>query len=99
MKWRIPIRPFSLGFALGIVLSVGLNYLTYRNRWCNENIYDCYFYVGFPVPFAIGQGGPYGIDGIIWFGLVVDIFFLLTASVLLGWIFAYIESKTRSRHD
>ena len=93
MKHLLQSRAFVLGFTAGMILCVVLNYFTYLNNWCNENIYDCYWYVGFPVPFAIGQGGGYGFDGFIWTGLVTDFFFLIAASVFVGWVFVFVESK------
>jgi hypothetical protein len=91
MKHQIQSRAFALGFTFGIIFCGVLNYLTYLNNWCNENIYDCYWYVGFPVPFGIGQGGGYGFDGFFWSGLVTDIFLLFTASVFAGWVFVFVK--------
>jgi hypothetical protein len=85
MKYLVQELPFIVGTTFGAILCFVLNYLTYLNNWCNENIYDCFWFVGFPVPFGRGQGGHFGFDGFIWLGLVTDVCFALTASLLVGW--------------
>ena len=99
MNHPIQSRAFVLGFTFGIILCGALNYWTYLSNWCNENIYDCYWYVGFPVPFVRGQGGYMVLDGFIWMGLITDIFFGLTASILLGWVFWFAKSKRGTPRD
>lgn len=99
VKSLIRSRSFLLGFGTGIALCGALNYYTYLNNWCNENIFDCYWHVGFPVTFGVGQGGGYGFDGFIWVGLVTDIFFLFTTSLLMGKIFMFIAAKIRTPRD
>ncbi len=99
MKHLIQSRAFVSGFALGIVLCGVLNYWTYLNQWCSENIYDCYWFVGFPTPFLYGQGGYMVVEGFIWLGVITDIFFAITASVFTGWVFWFVNSKTRTPQD
>ena len=93
MKYLVQSRAFALGFTFGMILCGILNYWTYLNNWCNENIDDCYWNVGFPVPFSTGQGGSHGFSGFIWTGLVTDVVFLLTASVFVGWGFVFVKSR------
>lgn len=92
-------RPFLIGLAIGMVLCAALNYFTYLNNWCSENIFDCYWYVGFPATFGVGQGGGYGFDHFIWLGLITDIFFLITASLLTGKIFMVVASRKKASQD
>ncbi len=98
VKYIIQSRSFSLGFTIGLIFCSILNYLTYLDNWCNENIFDCYWFVGFPVPFGRGQGGGYGFDGIIWSGLATDISFIFTASIFLGWVFMFVKSRIGAPH-
>lgn len=94
MKHLIRSCAFVLGFTIGIILCGLLNYWTYLNNWCNENIYDCYWFVGFPTPFVTGQGGYMVVDEFIWLGVITDIFFAITASVFVGWVFWFVKSRT-----
>lgn len=95
MKHLIQSRAFVVGCTFGLILCGMLNYSTYLNNWCNENIYDCYWSVGFPRPFAWGQGGFMVLEGFIWLGLVTDIFFAVTASVLVGWFFCLLTQRAQ----
>lgn len=92
-------RSFLIGFVIGLVLCAALNYFTYLNNWCNENIFDCYWHVGFPATFGVGQGGGYGFEHFIWLGVVTDILFLITASLLTGQIFMVVASRKTSPQD
>lgn len=98
MEHPIRSRAFILGFITGIILCGFLNYYTYLSNWCTSaEIFDCYIYVGFPVPFGVWQSGFLTFDGFIWLGVVVDIFFAVTGSVIVGLIFRYLASKIRNQ--
>ena len=99
MKHLIQSRAFVLGFTIGFILCGLLNYWTYLNQWCNENIYDCYWYAGFPTPFITGQGGYMVVDGFIWLGVITDIFFAVTAGVFVGWVFWLVKLKMSAPQD
>ena len=99
MKQLILSRAFVLGFAIGIILCGLLNYWTYLDNSCTKNIYDCYWFIGFPTPFVRGQGGYMVVDGFIWLGLITDAFFAITASVLVGWVFWFVRPKTSAPQD
>jgi hypothetical protein len=93
MKHLIRTRVFVIGFVIGIILCGLLNYWTHLHDPCNENIYDCYWFVGFPAPFLRVQGGYTVIDGFIWLGLITDISFAITASVFVGWVFWFVDQR------
>ena len=82
---------FVLGFIAGIAGTAYLNWRTYANR-CE--LIDCAWGIGFPLPFYVG-GGFAGPEGLVWFGLLADIGFALTAGLFSGWLFLWLLKNTR----
>ncbi len=83
---------FRLGFVLGIIVCVLLNVYSYLVNQCSPTIDDCGWTFGFPVPLYL-EGGFVSFQEIIWLGLITDIFFAVTASIIVGLVFRFIASN------
>ena len=94
----IQSRAFRLGFILGILACVILNYLSYLDNVCPDTIDDCGWRFGVPVP-LYAEGGFVSYQEIIFLGLITDVFFAVTASALVGLLFRFVGSKIVTPQD
>ena len=83
---------FAIGSVLGLLIAVGLNYLSYLRASCPATIDECGFRFGFPVPFFV-RGGFVGYQYIDWINLSVDITFVVGLSVIVGLLTRWLASK------
>ncbi len=83
---------FILGFCIGTVLFVGLNYLSYFSPANMFSCDDCMIRFGFPFTFH-EKGRFFNVNQFIWSGLVVDILVAITFSFVSGIIFKFVWEK------
>jgi hypothetical protein len=83
---------FNIGFTIGILLFIGLNFYSLDANY--GRCIDCFGESGFP--FSWMDRGWF-LQRILWFGLIADILFALFFSFLLGLIFNFVWSKMSAR--
>ena len=82
---------FGAGCAVGVLICVGLNWLSYVSNNCDYTI-DCGWTSGFPLDMYL-VGGWVGVRRILWLGLFADILFAVVVGFLLGSVFRRVWSK------
>ncbi|MCU1288698.1 MAG: hypothetical protein JWN60_927 [Acidobacteria bacterium] len=94
MKNLIKNRAFIIGFFVGLLTFVGINFYSFLPKY-NPPCFDCGETSGFP--FAWYQSGTsLIISHILWAYLIVDLLITITFSVIFGLIFNLIWSKVSS---
>ncbi len=79
---------FNIGFTIGILLFIGLNFYSLDANY--GGCIDCFGESGFP--FSWMDRGWF-LQRILWFGLIVDILITIISSFILGLVFRFVWLK------
>lgn len=88
-------KAFTLGGIVGLLLVLGLNYISYLRNLCPETIDDCGWSFGFPFHFYL-EGGFVTYSEIIWLGLFLDVLCAIGIGIFAGVVAKFIWSKLTS---
>lgn len=75
---------FAIGFALGLLIFVLANVVSYRQMFRGPDLTDLVQAFGFP--FEVYRSGGFNIARISWGGVVADVLIAACGSILLGWL-------------
>ena len=75
---------FAIGFAVGLLIFVSANILSYRQMLRGTVLTDVPVAFGFPFKFHASSG--FGGEWILWSGLIADILIAVCVSAILGLI-------------
>jgi hypothetical protein len=77
-------RVFAVGFAVGLLIFVSANVISYRQMVRGTVLTDAPTAYGFPFRFYASSG--FGGEWILWSGLIADILIAICVSAILGLI-------------
>lgn len=91
MKTILHAKAFVLGFIIGIVFFLAVNYYHF-NKMFWQLCFDCN--QSFGIPFLWFESGTvFHIEQILWFGLIANILIAIAVSTILGLVFYVIAAK------
>ena len=73
---------FAIGFAVGLLIFVSANVISYRQMLRGTVLTDAPRAYGFPFKFHASSG--FGGEWILWSGLITDILIAVCVSAILG---------------
>lgn len=91
------LRGFAIGFAIGLLIFVSANVMSYRQMLRGTDLSDVPISFGFP--FALYAASGFGGERIVWSGVIEDIFIAVGASVILGSVVQMVFKKATGLQD
>ena len=82
---------FTVGFALGWLIFVSANVMSYRQMLRGRDLTDVPISFGFPFKLYASSG--FGGEWIVWSGLIADVLIAVCVSTILGLIAGLISRK------
>ena len=88
---------FAIGFAIGLLIFVSANVMSYRQMLRGSELSDVTRSFGFP--FTLYAASGFGGEWIVWSGLIEDIFIAVGASTFLGSVGRLVFNKRTGLQD
>jgi len=88
---------FAIGFAIGLLIFVSANVMSYRQMVRGSDLSDLPISFGFP--FTLYAASGFGGERIVWSGLLEDLFIALGTSAILGSVFQMVFKKSTGVQD
>lgn len=85
-------RVFAIGFAIGLLIFVSANVMSYRQMLRAPVLIDAPTAWG--VPFKLYASSGFGGEWILWSGLIADILIAVCGSAILGFIIGLVFKKS-----
>lgn len=82
---------FVIGFAIGLLIFVSANVMSYRQMLRSSDLSDIPISFGFP--FRLYTASGFGGESIVWSGVIEDIFIAVGASAILGLVVQMVIKK------
>ena len=83
---------FAIGFAVGLLIFVSANVISYRQMLRGTVLTDAPTAYGFPFKFHASSG--FGGEWILWSGLIADILIAVCVGAILGLIAGLVFKKS-----